>query len=196
MRAPGGGHTGGSIASTLAPPPPRPDDHVNQAAEKRLRDLFHKAADFKWKPDSADDYKTLANLALAMNDAKDPQVPSELGAAADDLFGKVKDVTWTEDHIEAINQYNMDHLETPGEGVVFVGKVNKKQVQNGTVVYLFLIGNTPAVVITSDPTAANLGIESRMLVFGRITVQKAKVSINGQISDSQVIVAHYMTELH
>ena len=159
--------------------------------------MFHQAADFEWKPAQEDDYKTLANLALAMNDAKDPQVPSELAATADDLFGKVKDVTWHQDHIEAINQFAINHLETPGEGVVFVGKVKDKKVQpNGEVGFLFLIGNTPAVVRTSDPTAANLGIEARMLVFGRITAQKAKVSLNGQISESQVIVAHYMTELH
>ena len=158
--------------------------------------MFHKAADFEWKPATGDDYKTLANLALAMNDAKDPQVPSEFGRHRDNLFGKVKDVTWHEDHIEAINQFAMDHLETPGEGVVFVGKVNKRQVQNGTVVYLFLMNdNTPGRGYNQRSYRGKYGKRSENVGIRSHHGSKARVSLNGQISDSQVIVA-FMTELH
>ena len=151
--------------------------------------MFHQATDFEWKPAQADDYITLANLALAMNDAKDPELPAELGATADDLFGKVKDVAWHQDHIEAINQFAIDHLEDLRRGRGLRREVKDNKVQpNGEVVFLFLIGNTPAVVRTSDPTAANLGIEARMLVFGRITDQKPRLLLTAK-SRAQVIVA-------
>ena len=194
-----GRHLAGSGVDSPPPPPvvtTAADKAHHAAAKQKLHDLFGKATAFEWKPAKSDEYLTLANLALAMSNAKDPESPAELGAAADDLFGEIKKVAWTADHIEAINQYAIDHLETAGEGVVFVGPVKANKVlPNGDILFLFLIGSTPAVVTTADHSAANLETDARMLVFGRITDQKAPVNINGQASRVQVIVAHYMMPL-
>jgi hypothetical protein len=189
----------GSAGSSPAPPSGQATaaDKASQAAAKqKLDELSQKAAGFEWKPAKADDYKTLASLALAMSNAKDPESPPALAAAADDLFGDIKKVAWTGDHIEAINQYAISHLETPGEGVVFVGRIKLKQTQpNGETALLFQIGSTPAVVTTRDQNAASLEIEGRMLVFGRVTDHEAQVSVPDQPPRIQIIVSHFMVPL-
>jgi len=195
---PSGGQPVASHTGSQRPPPPSGVDKAKiAAAKKNLHDLFQKAAAFDWIPSEPGQYTTLENLALAMTSAKEPQSSSELADEADALFSKIKDVGWTGDHIEAINQHAVNHLEKAGEGVVFVGKVKVKQPQpNGDTGFLFFIGSsTPAVVTTSDHSAAGLELDTRLLVFGRITEQQVTVTIDGQHSRVQVIAAHYMFPL-
>jgi S1-C subfamily serine protease/phage FluMu protein Com len=176
-----------------AAPPPGQQITLSQA---KLQQTFDAAAAFGWKPANAEQYKTIAELALLLTASKSPQVPRELQAFGEQLFGKLREVPWTQEHFNAINQYAAAQLTAPGSGVAILGTfrgTGKDPTGQGQALVIEVQGMSDLLLVAAAGDILNTKAGTRMLIFGLVTPQVGQAEIPGQMPRPvRFIQSHYI----
>ena len=119
-----------------------------------------------------------------------------MAATADSLFADIKKVEWSGDHIDAINQYAIGHLDTAGEGTCFVGTVESKGVNVSGETWIFFKTGLSWLMVTTDRNPKSFEQDGRYLVFGRVVDPDWQVSVAGNPPQRYPLVtSHHMVLL-
>jgi hypothetical protein len=199
-------------SAAVPPPPPPPREAAAQSSapgesgagqpapqvvvsNKKMQELFDAAEAFAWKPASPEDFQTLADLAVQMTGCKQPQSPPKFGALADRLFAKIKEVSWTEEHIKAVNQYAVARITAALHGTVFVGKIvgTGSDPKKGTLLLLEVPGAAELMVVPAGEMA-DIRVGARVLVFGLNMGRTSQTTIPGRPQPQAIryILSHYV----
>lgn len=195
---------GPEIAQQPVPGQPRPGQTVINPA--RMKPLFDGAAGFGWKPDSAEQYATLAELAMLMTAVKHaqampaaagnapPQIVAQAAAQADELFGQIRTLQWNEERFKAINQFALEGIDQAGRGImVFTTVLGNAP----NALMLQVQGTDKKILVQVGPGLAASPGGSRLLVLALVTPQIAQVNATNQPEpqEMRVLLAHYMLKI-
>jgi len=168
-----------------------------EISKEKLQKAFDGVAGLAWKPAKPEDYQTLADLAAMMTGCKQPGIPPDLGAMADQFFEKIKQVSWTDDHAKAINQQAAGQLAAAGHGAVFVGTLKAKandQSGKPTALLFEASGVKDILLVPAAGDALKAAAGSKWLVLGIILPQTGQAKGPGQSEPQTVrfILSRYM----
>ncbi len=173
-------------------PPGRPDSSPTPdkprkitVSKKKLQRLFNAATAFGWQPANQEDYAVMADLAIMMTVCKEPNnknIPFRLSDLVDQLFARIKQVPWSNEHASAINRYAKEKI-TPNHGVVFVGTVIGTATGNsgknsGIIIRVSGVSELFLVPIDKHSLAPSRG--TRLMVFGVVRSQTGTANIPNQ----------------
>ena len=166
-----------------SPTPDKPRE-ISVSKEK-LQQLFDAATAFGWQPANQEDYAVMADLALMMTVCKDPNskgVPFRLSDHVDQLFARLKQVPWSDEHVGAINRYAKGKI-TPDHGVVFVGTVMGTATGDSgkiTGIIINVSGVSDLLLVPIDQNSLAPSRDSRLLVFGVVLSQTGMANLPNQ----------------
>jgi S1-C subfamily serine protease len=146
---------------------------------EKFQELWDACAEFEWKPETAGQYASLADLANVMTrvhvarqfpqNAGDitPENLEKLAALADEKLKELKAVAWSQEHADAVGRFAAEQVDKVGQGMV---------------VYGTFIGTGPDTVVLKIPNAdkgvvvpgvgaelANSKPGTKILAFGTVT---------------------------
>ncbi|MBU4272483.1 MAG: serine protease [Planctomycetes bacterium] len=166
-----------------SPMPDKPREIV--VSKEKLQQLFDAAAAFGWQPANQEDYAVMADLALMMTACKDPNnndIPFELSDLVDQLFARMKQVPWSDEHVGAINRHAKEKI-TPGHGAVFVGTVMGTATDDSgkiSGIIIHVSGVSDLLLVPIDQNSLAPSQDSRLLVFGVVLPQTGMANLPNQ----------------
>ena len=163
-----------------SPTPDKPREIF--VSEEKLQRLFDDAAAFGWQPANQENYAVMAELALMMTACKEPHnkdIPFKLSDLVDQLFARIKQVSWSDEHASAINRYAKEKI-TPDHGVVLVGTVMGTATDDSGKISAIIIevsGVSELFLVPIDKHSLAPSQGTRLLVFGVVLsrTQTAKI---------------------
>jgi S1-C subfamily serine protease/phage FluMu protein Com len=172
-----------------------PGQQITLSREK-LQQTFDAAAAFGWKPANAEQYKTLSELALLLTVCKSPQAPRDLQNFAEQLFGKLREVPWSQEHFNAINQHAVAQLSAPNSGVAILGTMRgtgKNPAGQGDALVIEVPGVSDLLLVPAAGDILKTPANTRLLIFGMVAPQVGKAEIHGQLPRTvRFIQSHFI----
>ncbi|NQU26300.1 MAG: trypsin-like peptidase domain-containing protein [Candidatus Nealsonbacteria bacterium] len=169
---------------------------------EKMQQLYDEAVAFDFKPEKAEQYETLAELAKKMTFAKIGQKAPELvekmpkeelvaaGELAEQLFGKLGEVKFTEGHVKALNKFGAERLEGVWGGMfVCPTVINHSPGQ----LYLHL-GEDKIFLAKVPPDLPEVKAKSKWLILGYVSAGTWQIQVgqdayrNIRVIDSQMLV--------
>lgn len=152
-----------------------------------LKASFDAAAALDWKPQKPDDYKVFAELAMKMAACRQPKIAANLLAAADQIFAEMKTIAWTEERLNAINQFGVAQLAAPNQGAMFFGTVVAKASNGKEIIGLLVQAPNSNTLALAPATGDDVNIAkgSRVLVLGITVAQTTPLNLPGQPQGQQ-----------
>jgi len=171
----------------------------------RMKQLFDAGRGFAWTPQEPEQYQTLAELAKQMFLAKHLQVvPREVRAPpeavrnlvgfTDQLFFQMRSAGWGARQSKAINQYAVESVDEPGEGVMLFTTV-AGNARNALL--LEIQGTGQRVVVPVGGALSKSPRGTNWLVIGLVSPQTAQVRSDTQPSPQRfrIVLTHYMLKV-
>jgi S1-C subfamily serine protease len=114
----------------------RMNQQLWQLSAERLRSLLDQGRSMKWQPQSADDYRTLQQLAWAITIARSPDALAargslgdrldELAKAADAATGQLRKEKWNNlGQVTILNEFAAEEMNRPLAGLFFFATIER-----------------------------------------------------------------------
>jgi len=171
----------------------------------RMKQLFEAGREFAWTPQQPEQYETLAELAKQMFLAKHlqavpravrapPDAVRNLVGFTDELFFQMRSAGWGARQSRAINQYAVESVDEPGEGVMLFTTV-AGNARNALL--LEIQGTGQRVVVPVGSTLSKSPRGTNWLVIGLVSPQTAQVQSTAEPSPKRlrVVLTHYMLKV-
>ena len=172
----------------------------------RMKQLFDAGQAFRWTPQQAEQYETLAELARQMTLAKHlqaipkaveapPQAIQSTVGLADQLFFLLRSAGWGPDQSKAINQFAADRVDKPGEGaMLFTTVVGSVQ---DTFLLLEIQGTEKRVLVSVGNVLSKSPRGTQWLVLGLVSPKTAQIKHPNQPEPQRlpIVVTHYMLKV-
>ena len=173
----------------------------------RMRQLVEKVRAFEWTPHDPAQYEALADLARQMTVAKHLEVASgrvavprqavnELAGCADDVFVQMKDVGWTRERAQVLNQFAAGRADKPGDGALAVVTV-LGPVPEANAILLHVLGTEKHFLVPVGQQQSQFPRGSQWLVIGLVTPRTARLTMRDQTDPEQipVVMTRYMLKV-
>jgi hypothetical protein len=176
----------GSVSEQIEPLPEAREVLRATVSSQRISQLFDAVSAFQWKPDTAEQYESVAELAKQMTLAKHahavqsrtpslrPDVIQRVAEIADRKFAALGQVSWTAEHFEAINAFAADQINQVGEGVLLFSSV-LGSVRNKNTLLMEIEGSGESVMLNVGSNVTRIRPGSQWLVVGFVTPQVVQV---------------------
>ncbi|HUT95209.1 MAG TPA: serine protease [Thermoguttaceae bacterium] len=171
----------------------------------RMKQLFDAGRRFAWTPQEPEQYQTLAELAKQMFLAKHlqavphtvrapPEAVRNLVGFTDQLFFQMRSAGWGSRQSKAINQYAVESVDEPGEGVMLFTTVAGNA---GNALLLEIQGTGQRVVVPVGGSLSKSPRGTNWLVIGLVSPQTAQVQSAAQPSPQRfrIVLTHYMLKV-
>jgi hypothetical protein len=198
----------GSASEQIEPLPDAREVLRTTVSSQRINQLFDAVSAFRWKPDTAEQYESIAELAKQMTLAKHahavqsrtpslrPDVIQRVAQIADQKFAALRQVSWTAEHLEAVNSFATDQISQIGEGVFLFCSV-LGSVRNKNALLMKVEGSGESVIVNVGRSVTRMRPGSRWLVVGFVTPQvvRAKSQTRAAPRSARIVLTHYMLML-
>ena len=171
----------------------------------RMKQLFDAGRRFAWTPQEPEQYQALAELAKQMFLAKHlqavphtvrapPEAVRNLVGFTDQLFFQMRSAGWGSRQSKAINQYAVESVDEPGEGVMLFTTVAGNA---HNALLLEIQGTGQRVVVPVGGALSKSPQGTHWLVIGLVSPQTAQVQSAAQPSPQRfrIVLTHYMLKV-
>jgi len=171
----------------------------------RMKKLFEAGRGFAWTPQEPQQYETLAQLAKQMFLAKHlqvvpravrapPDAVRNLVGFTDGLFYQMRSAGWGPRQSKAINQYAVESVDEPGEGVMLFTTVAGNA---SNALLLEIQGTGQRVVVPVGGSLSKSPLGTNWLVIGLVSPQTAQVQSTAEPTPQRfrVVLTHYMLKV-
>jgi hypothetical protein len=194
----------GSVSDQLEPLPDARRTVQTAVSSRRILELFGAASQFEWHPRTPEQYDDLAELAKQMTLAKhallaggtsklQSNVIHRVAAVADQRFTALRELTWSDGRLNALNSFADGKLSNAGDGVLAYGVVLGK-VRNQNTLLMRIDGTGSLIVLSGGSQLARMPRNSKLLVLGFVIPRLAKIQNATRTVDQQapVVLTHYL----
>ncbi len=173
------GRGGGTLTATEVP-------HLTGS---QMEKIFDECKGFSWTPQNADQYAKMAKLAGSLATAA-----GDANQVATTLFGTLKEATWTDDQINAINKFAAGQVDKVNQGIILAGQIKQStRSEFGSVFVLEVKGLEKLVVVENVPSDVSSAQEGdKVLLLGLVSPRTQPAAKTGD----KVIFARWINSRH
>jgi S1-C subfamily serine protease len=154
-----------------------------------MEKIFDECKGFSWTPQNADQYAKMAKLAGSLATAA-----GDVDQVATTLFGTLKEATWTDDQINAINKFAAGQVDKVNQGIILAGQIKQlTRSEFGSVFVLEVKGIEKLVVVENVPSdVSDAQQDDKVLLLGLVSPRTQPAARTGD----KVIFARWINSRH